>query len=300
MEIEKIIQYLLIGNLRSKKIIYEMQNTNDLNIIYDAKLLFNTYSKKKVLGIQNIKVDPFYINISLEKIIMISKTDISFSIDHNFQLFEKIKRNVPELIEIPFESNTNRHKQSLTSKITNIIYDYFQYVNANKQILSEAYFKIKSKNSQNIVTKNFNNNNNNKINFSRNSDILINIDNNKSINIDKSSSNRQMIFNESIKNISINQDKNLNVQNYNNFNNENVIYERDSNKLNKIILKDNIKDNNEYYNINNESPQMIIKGEQNTRINPNCCKKIIIFILILMILIKIAIIPLIIISVYSY
>ena len=299
MEIEKIIQYLLIGNLRSKKIIYEMQNTNDLNIIYDAKLLFNTYSKKKVLGIQNIKVDPFYINISLEKIIMISKTDISFSIDHNFQLFEKIKRNVPELIEIPFESNTNRHKQSLTSKITNIIYDYFQYVNANKLILSEAYFKIKSKNSQNIVTKNFNNNNN-KINFSRNSDILINIDNNKSINIDKSSSNRQMIFNESIKNISINQDKNLNVQNYNNFNNENVIYERDSNKLNKIILKDNIKDNNEYYNINNESPQMIIKGEQNTRINPNCCKKIIIFILILMILIKIAIIPLIIISVYSY
>ena len=40
MEIDKIIQYLLIGNLINGKIIYEMKNTNDINIIYEIKHLF--------------------------------------------------------------------------------------------------------------------------------------------------------------------------------------------------------------------------------------------------------------------
>ena len=101
MEIDKIIQYLLIGNLINGKIIYEMQNTNDINIIYEIKHLFSTYSIKHNLSQENIKVESYYINISSDKLIMISKTSASFSIEQNLELFEKIKKNIPDLINYP-------------------------------------------------------------------------------------------------------------------------------------------------------------------------------------------------------
>ena len=42
------------------KIIYEMQNTNDFNIIYEIKQLFKTYSLKHNLRQENIKVESYY------------------------------------------------------------------------------------------------------------------------------------------------------------------------------------------------------------------------------------------------
>ena len=93
MEIEKIIQYLLIGNLISGKIIYELQYTNDKNIIYEIKHLFNTYSIKPYLNQENLKIESYYINISIEKLIMISKTNASFTIEQNLEL------NIPDLFQ---------------------------------------------------------------------------------------------------------------------------------------------------------------------------------------------------------
>ena len=308
MELENIIQYLLIGNLKTKKIIYEMQNTIDSNILYEIKQLFNTYSIKKNLREENTKVESYYINISVEKIIMISKTNtISFSLEQNYELFEKIKKNVPELDEIPLESRKRRHKQSLNSKITNIIYDFFQYINANKQIISENYFKIKSKEPNKIITRNNNKNTvNNKINFKKS---LINVENNKSIDYDKSST--RQIINTPIKIISKEQEENIYNQYFKHKKNKNEkeISEKKGDKLSKIVLNenngldniDNINISRTFYQFGmNNSPEIILKEVENEIKKITCCRRFIIFILILIILIEITIIPIIIINVYSY
>ena len=59
MEIDKIIQYLLIGNLESKIIIYTFQNTDDLNIINTVKQIFSTYSIKDNIIIENTKIESY-------------------------------------------------------------------------------------------------------------------------------------------------------------------------------------------------------------------------------------------------
>ena len=188
MDIEKIIEYLLIGNLVTQKIIYEMQNADNSNIIYEVKQLFITYSMKHNLRQENTKIQSYYINISLDRVIMISKTDTNFSIEQNFELFEKIKRNVPNLANYPLKDSNKKQKklekQNLESKITNIIFDYFQYINANKQVITEAYFKHKSKIILNQIHKNDNDNNNRKKIKLNN---VIKIENNKNKDIDKSS-----------------------------------------------------------------------------------------------------------------
>ena len=125
MEIQKIIQYLLIGNLQSRKVIYEMKNTNDSDIINKIKNIFSTYSMKHYIKEENTKIESYYVNISKEKIIMISKMDVNFSIEQNLELFEKLKNNVPEVFGYPPKRNKRRVKQSLTTKITNVIYDFF-------------------------------------------------------------------------------------------------------------------------------------------------------------------------------
>ena len=315
MEIEKIIQYLLIGNLISGKIIYELQYTNDKNIIYEIKNLFNTYSIKPYLNQENLKIESYYINISVEKLIMISKTNASFTIELNLELFNKIRKSIPDLIKYPFiKPNIKKEKQSLSTKITNIIYDYFQYINANKQIISEAFFKIHPKNNNNLIHyhKNvFKNNNRNIYINNKNKKNIITVENNKTIDIDKSS-NRQ-ILKESTNTIDYFGPKII----YPNDNKINYNENKNKNQLNQLVLNQIKEEEEENYNIiksfyrsrnlfkkDNTKDLFLFKKSNNLNNSNNSNnsknRKIMIFILIIIIIAQIATIPLIIINSYSY
>ena len=221
MDIEKIIEYLLIGNLVTQKIIYEMQNTDNLNIIYEVKQLFITYSMKHNSRQENTKIQSYYINISLDRIIMISKTDTNFSIEQNLELFEKIKRNIPNLASYPLKDNNKKQKklqkQNLESKITNIIFDYFQYINANKQVITEAYFKHKQKIILNQIHKN-NNDNNNRKKIKINN--IIKLENDKNKDIDKSSTRDIIKSGVNTNNIIYPNNIKINIKNENNLIND--------------------------------------------------------------------------------
>ena len=303
MEIDKIIQYILIGNVVTGKIIYEMQNTNDFNIIYEIKQLFKTYSLKHNLKQENIKVESYYINISLDKLIMISKTNVSFSIEQNLELFEKIKRNAPEIINYPLKTKKKNEKQNLASKITNIIFDYFQYINANKQIISESYFKFKPKvilneSNKTIVNKEINKiitsgNNNNSINKSSSRKIFKNKMNdvNNIYNQNKNKKRKSLIDVDDKKNkakeLVLNQKKE----------------EEDENSVNSNIIKSLYQSRvmfkiNESNNIIN--PELLSINSMKFNRNNSKNKKIVILIFLIIILIQIVFIPLIIINSYSY
>ena len=199
----------------------------------------------------------------------------------------------------------------MESKITNIIYDYFQYVNANKQIVSEAYFKYNLQNSniihfpKKIIHKN--NDKDNKI-YSKHNQItnLITEDNTKNIDIDKSS-NRHILKegNYSI-NLGRNKMTDLNKNQYKSKNND---------KLNELELNKNKEEEEDYTNIikilnqsrilfemtNNNI--MNFKSNQiinNTNSNNYKNRKKVILVLIIVILVQIIAIPLIIINSYSY
>ena len=314
MEIEKIIEYLLIGNLRSQAIIYEMQNTNDINIVNEVKLLFAIYLDKKITKEESTKVESFYINISSEKIIMIAKTNISFTLEQNTELFERINKYALD----PKSSRLKmwrRKKLSLSAKITNLIYDYFQYINANKQVISEAYFKIGPK-IQNYASKK-DRIDSNRINFKNNNNSLVSMDNTRSIDVDKSSM-RQIIngsINNNSNNININnvnisddktEDENIKV----NYPNNNIYNNnRNKNKGNNLILNDNKELDNT--NISKSSNKYEIVLNKNSNNSPKKAppkekreiswkRVIIIFILVLVVLIIIGSIYLIIINSYSY
>ena len=62
MEVEKIIHYLLIGNLYSGKVIYEKSNIIDPKTIYEANLIFTNYQKKKIYSL-NTQIESFTISI---------------------------------------------------------------------------------------------------------------------------------------------------------------------------------------------------------------------------------------------
>ena len=301
MEIEKIIEYLLIGNLRSQTIIYEMQNTNDINIVNEVKLLFAIYLDKHNIKEESAKVESFYINISSEKIIMIAKTNISFTLEQNKELFERINKYALD----PKSSRLKmwrRKKLSLSAKITNLIYDYFQYINANKQVISEAYFKIGTK-SQNNVSK--------KMNFKYNNNSLVSLDNTRTLDVDKSSM-RQIINgsinnNNNMNNINISDDKTEIVNIKVNYPNNNIYdNNRNKNKGNNLILNDNKDLDNtnisKSSNIlgNNNSNNYSIKASQKREWKISWKRVIIIFILVLIVLIIIGSIYLIIINSYSY
>lgn len=282
MEIEKTIKYLLIGNLNNGKIIYEMKNVDDLNLIFQIKNLFSTYSTKKNLKQQNLKLGSFYINISLEKIIMISETDINFPMDQNIKLFEKIKRGAPEISKFSLKTNSYEEMHNITSKITNIIFDFFQYININKQILSESYFKIKTKKH---LKNTDSNKSNKKINFKNNNNILIVPENSKIIDIDKSST-RQIMDGE-IKNIIIEKNKVIDPQNKKLESNKELDNTNIIDDDNKIIDK---------YNYRN----YLLIELQNELKKIAYCRRCIIFILILIVIIQVVAIPLIILKSYSY
>ena len=63
MEVEKVIHYLLIGNLYSGKVIYEKSNNIiDPKTIYEANLIFTNYQKKKIHSL-NTQIELFTISI---------------------------------------------------------------------------------------------------------------------------------------------------------------------------------------------------------------------------------------------
>ena len=289
MEIENIIQYLLIGNLITGKIIYEMKNTSETKIINKIKNFFESYKMKLNLTQDNINVESYYINISLEKLIMISKTNANFSIEQSFELFENIIKNAPLLEKYQKKPRKKNKMQDLETRITNIIYDFFQYINANKQIISEAYFQNKSK----FIINNFNRNNNTKIIKPRIINKVVTEEKNKSIDINKSSTreiinSRNIINKKNIEQIVLN---------------PKVEEEDDINNITKFFYqsrKHNINNNN---NINilttgNQSTNTINFQKNTKKISKY--KKFMILIICFIILIQIVAIPLIIINTYSY
>ena len=320
MDIEKIIEYLLIGNLVTQKIIYEMQNTDNLNIIYEVKQLFITYSMKHNSRQENTKIQSYYINISLDRIIMISKTDTNFSIEQNLELFEKIKRNVPNLASYPLKDNNKKQKkiqkQNLESKITNIIFDYFQYINANKQVITEAYFKHKQKIILNQIHKN-NNDNNNRKKIKINN--IIKLENDKNKDIDKSSTRDIIKSGVNTNNIIYPNNIKINIKNENNLINDDS--KEKNNKKKELgleqkkeeieedyssVIKSIYKSHNLIRMYENENRNIIdshrISTLNSMRVNKKMSKnKCFVFLIIcIVILVQVISIPLIIINSYSY
>ena len=141
MEFNDIFEYLLIGNLISGKILYELKNTSDITIINDINQLFYNFSlQKKLISLKN-NIDSYYVSFAEEQLIMISKLKIAFSQEQNSELFETIRNRVPDLIESKYIIKHKYRKRNLYLKITNVIYDYFQYINVDKRIMSFSYLK---------------------------------------------------------------------------------------------------------------------------------------------------------------
>ena len=142
MEVEKIIHYLLIGNLYSGKVIYEKSNIIDPKTIYEANLIFTNYQKKKIHSL-NTQIESFTISIFSDNIIMIVKADDLFPIERSFDLFKKIKKSIPDLYELSLDFNLNLYKQSLGEKILKIIQEYFNEINESRKIQNNFSYRKK-------------------------------------------------------------------------------------------------------------------------------------------------------------
>ena len=310
MQVEKVINYLLIGNLLSGKVIYEMSNTIDPKTLYEANLIFNNYQKKKHHTL-NTKIECFTISIFIDNIIMIVKTDDVYPIERNFELFKKIKKSLPDLSELSLDWNLNLYKQSLNEKITKIIYDYFNDINNSRKVLNTMSYikndvsniieeesdenKIDSSNSsQNGANRK---NGNNKRNSLISNSIVGDKISLKDIKLDKTvylKKNKSKIFNEKNKKVSIN-----------------LIDDTEENKTNmyKSLIQSSslvkINNNNDNFKTPNEINETHITNKYVNEMKDivwkiTCCKKIICFFIILVIVIISIVIPLIIKYSYSY
>ena len=148
MEVEKVIHYLLIGNLYSGKVIYEKSNVIDPKTIYEANLIFTNYQKKKIHSL-NTQIELFTISIFSDNIIMIVKADELFPIERSFDIFKKIKKSIPDLYELSLDFNLNLYKQSLGEKILKIIQEYFNEINESRKIQNN--FSYRKKDINNII-----------------------------------------------------------------------------------------------------------------------------------------------------
>ena len=316
MEVEKIIHYILIGNLVSGKIIYEMTNIIGPKVLYEANLIFSSFQKKKHHS-QNTKINSFTVSIFIDNIIMIMKTDELYPIERNFDLFKKIKKSVPNLYELSLDWNLNLYKQSISEKITKIIYDYFSDLNSSRKILNTvSYIKndindiIEEESDENkmessVSSKNSNNiNNNNNKNKKRNSLISSN-DGDKislsNIKLDKTvfvKERKSKIFDKSGDN---NKSKRISVK---------MIDDNENNKTNMYksliqsssLIRINNNENDKMRNTMREShmTNKYVSDLKNIVTNISCCKRFIIFFIVLVIIIQIVAIPLIILYSYSY
>jgi len=294
MNEEEIIEYLLIGNLHSKKIIYEMSNTKDGKIIFDINQIFLLYSKKWHIKPGNSKVDSYCVFISIERIIMISKTKESFSVNQIFELFNKIINDIPEFSKTS-RWNYIHEKESIKAKITNSIHEFFNNLNTSHKILNTVSFKSKEithkKNKKYYDEQAY-------LKQIRNSLISNNLD------LDKFSFN-QLIQDDNSSNGNANETLKVNQQKRR----KRIVKiidenEQDKSNLSKSLVRASLIVNNMNSNTNNEpNPKLAISllQELDSMIrNISYCKKIIIVILILIIIIEIIVIPLIIKVSYSY
>lgn len=304
MEIENILHYLLIGDLSSGKIIYEMSNTTDPKTIYNISQLFNTYYKQHQHQhrAENTKVDSYYITITIERIIMISKTDDNFPFKQNFELFKKIKDSVPEFSQMSVNWNLALNKNNIKSKISDAIYEFFNDINYNNQqiVNTISYNKIKRR-----INKNYANNYYNEEEKIKNSLIS----NNRSIDADKFSFT-QMIQDKS--NNSLNERNNLRGGNLSNKFNKSkrisvkILDENNEEKTNisKSLIRSSLIVNNNSLNKSGIQPaemsHSLLRELQDLIWQITCCKKIILFFLIIIIIAQIVVIPLIINNCYSY
>jgi hypothetical protein len=301
MQAEQIIQYLLIGNLNSGKVIYEMSNTTDPKTIFDINQIFNTYFRQKQHRIENTRIESYYLTITIERNIMISKTSDSFPFEQNFELFKKIKEGVPELSKISLNWNLYIHKKKLNKKITYIIHEYFKSLNNNQLIMNTISFKKNNSKINRKFTNNYYNEEEMNMRFKNN---LIN--NSKSFDADKNSLN-QLIEDKPINNFDKNEIPNKNKTKKISINIIDDNNEQDKTNISKsliqssLLIKNGINIRN---SLNSLQTSQISKGLlrdlQNLIWNISCCKKVIMVFLVLIIIAQIIAIPLIINYSYSY
>ena len=309
MKVEKIIHYLLIGNLTSKKIIYEMTNTTDPKTIYDINQIFYSYSKQHYHRPENSKVESYYMTITPSRIIMLIQTDDSFPFKQNFELFKKIQDDVQELSENNLNYKLAHHKLNLGPKINQAIYDFFNEINTEQFLNTKSVWRNQMRFS-NIMTNNYYNEEQMNMRI-RNS--LIN--NSQGFEVDKFSftqmnqdktnrsnrsnnSNEKMILNEPFK---FNKNKKINVQ---------IIEDNKENEksnitksINKSLIQSSFIANNNFNKNGTQSrqiPYALLRELENIIWNITCCKKLIFSILIIIIICQIFVIPIIIHYSYSY
>ena len=301
MQVEKIIHYLLIGNLNSGRIIYEMSNKTDPKTIYDINQIFNSYHKQHHHKPENSKIDDYYMMITIERIIMISKTEPNFPFIQNFELFKKINEGIPELSEMSLNWNLPLHKKSLNMKISEKIKEFFAELNMNK-IMNTVSFK---RNRNSTVNKIYTNNyyNEEQMNMRIRNSLISNLNNSISFDADKYSFT-QMIQDKSNRSINANNDKNNKIKNNKisvrmlDDNNE-----QDKTNINKSLIQSSIIINNNKIGAQqqlNHLPNGILRELQNILWNISCCKKMIIVVLVFIVIAQIIIIPVVIHSSYSY
>lgn len=309
MEVEKVIHYLLIGNLLSGKVIYEMTNIIDPKTIYEGNLIFTYYQKKKHHP-SNIQIDSFTISISVDNLIIIIKTDDLFPIERCFDLFKIIKKSIPNLQELSQDFNINLYKQSLKEKISKIIHDFFNEINNSRKIQNNINY-IKN-DVNNIIEEESDESNKdssisskNSKNYKKSNSLI-----SRTMDVDKFSFN------------SIKLDKTL----YAKKNNSKIFKkEKDNNKKISVKLIDDNEENktNMYRSLiqssslvkidnNNDIYKSKIRLNESQMTNKyandlknivskiTCCKRVIIFIIILVIIIQVVVIPIIIKYSYSY
>ena len=304
MEVEKIIHYMLIGNVISGKVIYEMSNTIEPKTLYEANLIFSNFQKKKHHS-QNTKINSFTVSIFIDNIIMIMKSDDVYPIERNFELFKIIRNTVPNLYDLSLDFNLNLYKQSLSEKITKIINDYFSDLNNSRKALNTvSYIKndindiIEEESDENkkdsSISSNYSKNNKNDKQYRRNSLISSNTDGDNMKIIKKKSK----IF----KNNENNKSVKISVK---------MIDDNEDNKTNmyKSLIQPSslakINNNNDIYKSqsslkNSQLTNRYVNDVKNIVYNITCCKKVILFIIILVIIVQVVVIPLIIKYSYSY
>lgn len=304
MNTKNIIKYLLIGNLYSGKVVYEMINTKDPKIIYDINQIFHSYTKKRHIKPENVEIEGYYMSISLERIIMISKVDETLPMNQIFDLFNKINAEVPQLKKMSLDWSLILHKEAINSKINKIIDDFFTNLNKlNKNLEFRNTISFKNKKSFKI------NNMHNK--YDKEQNILKQIRKgliSNNLDFDKFSFNN--LIEQS--NISINNKNSINENISININN------KDKNKKNIKLIDDNDQEKTNLSkslvrasliaNINNNKKSIanqnlvysIMRELENLIWKISCCKKIIVVILIIIAIGQIIAIILLVKYSYSY
>lgn len=292
----------------SGKVIYEMANTIEPKILYEANLIFSNFHKKKHHS-QNTKISSFTVSIFIDNIIMIMKSDDTFPLERNFDLFKKIRKSVPDLYEISLDWSLNLYKQSLNEKITKVIHDYFTDLNTSRKALNTvSYIKnditdiIEEETDENkkdsSISDKHSQNGKNMTRERRNSLISSNTDGeNMQIKgkskIFKNKENKAKI---SVKMIDDTDDNKTNMY-------KSIIQSSSLVRMNNS--NNNISNNNDLNGSRNSIKDSHMTNKYVSDIkhivsNISCCKRTILFFIVLIIIIQVVAIPLIILFSYSY